>query len=207
MSTTFEVWPRSSQIPKTGLVLDRVQEVFAVRCYEMGIKNVPEVCGHLHARFDNAILEEPMDATDDFSWHSDNYLWLFLKDHPGGTDVNFRENNDLDIECWNSDVIPKHNNAWTIPALQDCLKPGYHWSFRRSAGQPGVINVLYALAAGCLAELVEGAVYSSDNAWDYDKLPMTGIQALEELMRPRTSGEFSQWASRSEEDMRRTLSS
>ena len=61
---------------------------------------------------------------------------------------------------------------------------GHHWSFRRSAGQPAIINVAYGMIAGSLAELTEGFIYSGDSAWDHERFPATTQEFFSWYFRP-----------------------
>jgi|SRR5262245_39087394 len=92
------------------------------------------------------------------------------------------------------DVYPKLKKT----LINECLANGHHWSFRRSAGQPAIINVAYGMIAGSLAELTEGFIYSDDSAWDYERFPATAQEFFSWYFRPDKAikAEYAEWAAR-----------
>ncbi|WP_321827729.1 hypothetical protein [Maribacter dokdonensis] len=53
------------------------------------------------------------------------------------------------------------------------------WYFRRSAGQPGIINIGYGIIGASVAELTSGILSSTDGAWDYRQFPAESKEFLE----------------------------
>ena len=72
---------------------------------------------------------------------------------------------------------------------------GFYWAFRRSAGQPAVINLSYGLIAAAFAELSNGFVFSDDGAWDYASFPTNANRFLENYFDPQYPvPEYANWA-------------
>lgn len=140
------------------------------------IRKKPSLSFCLQNKEDDKELSIELD--DPFKWDDDEYLWIKIEKVPGGTDGYFWKNDDLDYEYWRDDIIPMDKCKDIRDHLKKCLLPGYHWSFRRSAGQPGCINILYGIVSGCLATLTNGIVYSDDGAWDYQRMLISGKDFL-----------------------------
>ncbi len=120
-----------------------------------------------------------------FEWSDcDTYLWLSVEGVAGGTDsycgTISNDYNDGLGEWWYFDMLRRAPNF--RPEHEAILRKAKaldrKWSFRRSAGQPAIINLGYGFIAGALAELTDGLVFSSDNAWDYQRLPISGADFL-----------------------------
>ncbi len=185
MSITLEVWPRSTQLPTTEIVLDHVRAKFLERCQRIGIKKVPDIALELYSKLGSGFKAQPWTADQEFHWWREDFVWLHAKGHDGGTNIRYRENTEFEVEYWNKDVVACQNRTWSIPALLDCLKPGHHWSLRSGAGNTGAGHILCAIAAGCVADLTNGAVWSGDGGLPKNQGPMTGREALSTLMNPR----------------------
>ena len=65
------------------------------------------------------------------------------------------------------------------PQMMKCFETGFYWTFRRSAGQPAIVNLAYGLIAAAFAELVKGFIFSDDGAWDYGIFPTTADYFLQ----------------------------
>ena len=124
----------------------------------------------------------PFSEDAPFQWEDSLYLWVTVNDLCGGTDGYFMMNDDVDREYWQEDIIPLDRCKPIRKLLVDGLDVGYHWSFRRSAGQPGCINILYGLLAGSVAKLTGGVVFSDDCAWDFGRMPLIGDEFLRQYM-------------------------
>jgi len=138
--------------------------------------------------------EEPMRCD------SNGYLWVQLQGVLGGTDGYFRSNTELDLECWN-----ELYQEVRLPRefVRGCVEVGHHWSFRRSAGQPGAVNLAYGFVAAALAELTEGFVYSDDSAWDYERFPARAEEFHKWYFEPTEaiSAVHAEWARRCLKDI------
>lgn len=68
--------------------------------------------------------------------------------------------------------------------IRTSMEIGYYWSFRRSAGQPGIINLSYGLIAASLAKITDGFIYTDDGAWDYNCFPASADDFLSWYFKP-----------------------
>ena len=201
MSTSFSVFPSNKKAPVVGDFLALTEDVFHQRCQEAGVEERPKLSLFLNHKDKES--RTSFTTSDFMEWSTHEYAWLSIDGVEGGTSIYYRENNELDVLCWR-DAIGSRPKNLRAHDLENCLIPGFHWRLRRSAGQSGSINILYGLAAGCLADVTSGAAYSDDGAWDHDHLPMLGTQLLDEYMRPwkTTNPAFSNWAQRSLEGLK-----
>ena len=105
------------------------------------------------------------------------YAWFTVADVGGGTDAYFEQVDELTLDVW-SDYFKQPRLARNADDVRRCLSIGHYWTFRRSAGQPATISLLYGLLAGCLAQLVDGFVFSDDTAWAWELMPIRGDEFL-----------------------------
>ena len=195
MSTTFSVFPSLEKPPTVGAFLASCEQAFHNRCQEVGILERPKLM--LTRVQKNESGRIPFSSSDLMEWSSQGFAFLEIEGVQGGTDIYYRDNDNFTVDWWREAISRRPNNI-KAHVLEDCLNPGYHWRFRRSAGQSGAVNILYGLAAGCLGEMSSGAVYSDDGAWVHSRLPMLGTQLVDEYMKPWAIKDvkFSGWANR-----------
>jgi hypothetical protein len=94
--------------------------------------------------------------------------------------------NDLTLEC------SKELAAY----IDECLANGYRWYFRRSMGQPALINLAYGYLAASLAELTDGLIFSDDSAWDYERFPCRAAEFFDFYLEPEKAigSDFRKWS-------------
>jgi hypothetical protein len=96
-------------------------------------------------------------------WDTNVYAWFFVEPgEGGGTDAYFNKVDKSTIEIWDD----YKTDGSKYNAIRESLSVGYYWSFRRSAGQPFIINLAYGLVASAIAELTDGYLFSDDGAWN-----------------------------------------
>ena len=203
MSTAFQIYPHSNTLPTFKQVADNAAAEFKIYLEEIDVQtspvlvfNIKCIDTHLPRRFD---YDEP------FQWGEHEYLWIQIEGIAGGTDVEFSHIHEIWRGLLRDEFASLIDDASFGSYASECLATGYRWSFRRSAGQPGSIVILYGLVAGCVANLTKGVVFSGDGAWDYKQMPMTGTDLLCTYMRPdRTKkADLRDWAQRCIEGARR----
>ena len=136
-------------------------------------------------------LEEPL------VWPETCYAWFGVGAVPGGTDAYCATSSEFRSEVWNA-YLEREGHRDPVAHLQRDREIPHHWRFRRSAGQPAVINLAYGLLAASLASLTEGIVFSDDNAWDYGRFPARADDFLSWYFRPGQAldPQFRDWAVR-----------
>jgi hypothetical protein len=181
MSTTLEVYPKISKIPSFRELLDLSSVRLSEYLIDYGIDAHPAINVDLPSGIDDE--PRPFDLDSPAMWSE--YAWFYVKPVPGGTDAYFKSNQEIGGYEYMDGEIESHSPAAVRKTLiYECLPHGYHWSFRRSAGQPAIINVAYGMIAGSLAELTEGFIYSIDSAWDYEIFPATSQEFFSCYLRP-----------------------
>jgi hypothetical protein len=197
LSTTFEVFPKSRKVPSFGELLDlsskRLNEFLRVH----GISQRPEVGVVLrNNQPDDVAL--PVALAAEAAWPDSQYAWFFVPTITGGTDAYFLQVDKDCEEYWEEEIKLNEFIAARAAMVAECLRPGHHWRFRRSAGQPAIINVAYGLIAASLAELTEGMIHSFDNAWDYKRFPATASEFYSWYFKPEQAIEQSmrEWSQR-----------
>jgi len=194
MSSTFDIYPIEKIIPSFKSVLDQSTKNYHGYLKDAGINIKPEIGIRLLTK--NGDNEVSYDINDPFTWRDDLYLWVSIKDIHGGIDGYFFQNDKIDMEYWRDDIIPLERCKPIRSLLEECLSIGYHWNFRRSASQPGAINILYGIISGTIATMTNGFVFSDDSAWDFERMPINGEDFLDNYLRPNKElkKECKEWA-------------
>ena len=94
------------------------------------------------------------------------------------------------------------------PALFETAEvSGRWWYFRRPAGQPELVDVLYGCLASALAEWTSGVAYSDDSAWDYVRFPARAAEFDGWFMRPEHAlrDDFRIWAQRVQDGLKEEI--
>lgn len=199
MSTTFDVIPVSRVKITFGEVLKLSQKHVNQFLDDFEIEEHFDLQAELIG--DSARRDARLD--EDFVWSQNACAWITVQNISGGTDVYCRaikDENDPDDPWWYLDVLRGAPN-YSAALEEHLLAAREHnvcWTFRRSAGQPAIINVAYGLIAASLAELTDGLVYSDDNAWDYEVFPASGPEFRDLYFRPEATSkpERSDWVER-----------
>ncbi len=195
MSVTFEVYPRSREIPTFGALIESSTKELHRFLASIGIRARPHIHVKLQACKDNAQL--PFSLDDHTRWGKDTYAWFMVGDAPGGTDAYFDNDADAIREFWERELGDSHCKKLGS-AIRDCVSVGHRWWFRRSIGQPAVINLAYGLLAGSLASMTNGIVHTTDSAWDWQRMPAFPAEFLSLYFRPKfaTEENFRSWSER-----------
>jgi hypothetical protein len=119
-----------------------------------------------------------------FIWADNEYVWFAIDNLTGGTDAHCEKIADKlsDWETYIEDML--HNISATPEVRQKIIDCEYEWYFRRSAGQPAIINLAYGHLAAAVAKLTQGYIYSDDGAWHDTIFPATADQFLEVYFYP-----------------------
>ena len=181
MATTFDVIPSTNTDVTFGEVLELAQANINRSLAKL---STPQ---SIDLRAEIITGEHRIDAnpTAPFAWpHNKTYAWFSINGIAGGTDAY--------CDTISSSYGVKGRQWWFLDELREA--PAFQaqheailskaialdrkWSFRRSMGQPPIINLSYGIIAGALAELTCGLVFSGDGAWDYQRLPISGTEFL-----------------------------
>ena len=195
MSTTFNVYPKLSKIPLFRELLELSSARLAEYLIDHGISAQPAIRVALLSKSDDE--PKPFDLNSPAMWRDSEYAWFYIESAPGGTDAYFCSNEGYQYEIWSEEIETHIRAAERKTLIYECLANGYHWYFRRSMGQPAIINVAYGMIAGSLAELTEGFIYTTD-AWDYERFPATAQGFFSWYFRPEKAikSEQAEWAAR-----------
>ena len=192
MSTTFEVYPRTRELPTFAELVDRSTKELHAFLDSVGVGARPRIEVRLMRRFDHA--HQAFALRDPLRWDPETYAWFMVGDVVGGTDATFDDNAPQIAETWRGELEPKVRRL--EPLISECVGVGHRWWFRRSAGQPAIVNLAYGLIAGSLAALTGGFVYSDDSAWDWERMPARPEEFLKFYFRPDQALEpdFQSWS-------------
>jgi hypothetical protein len=196
MSTTFDVYPRRKELPSFATVIERSTTELHCFLESIGIRARPLIHLRIQRCEDNSHVTFSLD--DPARWGKDTYGWYMVGDVPGGTDAYFDDYGANIHALWDGGFEDPRCKR-IEPLIRECISTGHRWSFRRSAGQPAVINVAYGLMAASLADITEGFVTSDDSAWDWQRLPALPNEFLTWYFRPEQAiaENFREWSRRS----------
>lgn len=169
MSTTFDVYPGSNDIPSFLELLCNTE--YAVHNYLKSIGIDKSIKIGVEIKTNNEHIRKSFQLTDKMIWADSMYAWFFICDIPGGTDAYFYQYNSLDYEFLREELGDNTNFQKYHEVIENNIKLGYKWSFRRSVGQPAIVTLCYGFLAAALAKLTKGVLYTDDGAWDYKKFP------------------------------------
>jgi hypothetical protein len=194
MSTTFDVLPGNDFIPTFQEVIDLANNRLKKYLSEQGVINEAKIMVQLRKNDENIIVESVLD--NQIKWNEDFYAWFYIDGIPGGTDTYFQHFDDLDIEAWNEELKINHKVQTHADTLKQSLDIGHYWKFRRSAGQPGIVCLVYGLIAASVCKLTEGLIYSDDGAWDYKLFPSNAEDFFSWYFMPNLTSnqEYKDWA-------------
>ncbi len=194
MSTTFVVYPTVDKIPTFAELLELADEHLKAFLREVGQPN--EIRLSVGMR-DNGNRIVSMSLADTAWWSPENYAWFYVEGMAGGTDAYARSLDDLDRDILVEEVATRRQGAFA-EAIPSILNVGRLWYFRRSAGQPAIINIAYGLLAASLAHLTNGIIDSGDNAWDSKSLPARPPEFFTSYFRPTLTSHPAkrEWAER-----------
>ena len=171
MSTTFSVFPLTTNIPTFRDVLDlSTKKVNAfLKNYHVNLEVELEV--KLLAKENDS--EQEFDLDSSAKWHDDFYAWFTVSSVPGGADSYYWELSNEEKADNLEEFLSRDLNESRKMLVENCLENKIEWNFRRSAGQRAITNVAYGFIASSFAELTDGIIYSDDGGWDYEIFPAT----------------------------------
>lgn len=195
MSTTFDVYPRSKQLPTFTELLEKSTAELHRFLASVGVEARPPIHLRLQRCEDHAHV--PFSLMDKMSWADDVYAWFMVGNVAGGTDAYYDADAADIAEQWQGEFDdPKCRRIERL--IRECVTVGHRWWFRRSAGQPAVVNIAYGLIAASLADITGGFIYSSDSAWDWERMPALPAEFFGFYFRPEQALEenFREWSQR-----------
>ena len=207
MSTTFEVYPKINYKPSFTELINLSERKVEEFLSEFNINIKPKICVCIYSAGSNVGRE--VNLNDPIVWNKDECAWFCIQSIVGGTDAYFCKFNELNKEYWNDEFIDNNKVIEKEEFIKECLKNEYYWYFRRSAGQPAIINLTYGLIASALAELTEGFIISNDSGWDYSRFPAISTEFDKFYFKPDKAlkPEYKEWSEQCIEAIIENLSS
>lgn len=200
MSTTFEVIPVETKDITFKQLIDlsehRINEY--LKRVDEGLKISLHVTLHEHS--EKYVRE--IDLNSKFEWNKNEYIWFTVNGIAGGTDVYCEEIKDSDIDpdnpWWIFDDMITNNRTINnfIDKTEKAKLLNRYWRFRRSAGQPAIINLTYGLISASLSELTKGFIWTDDGAWSFAKFPTEATEFYKWYFRSEIEEDhdYSEWA-------------
>ena len=171
MSTNFFILPSKIYIPSYKQIIDLANVNTNAFLLNIGIHREIDIQANLQNIKTHKLLNW---CPDDKIVHNEGeYVWFYVSGVPGGTDCWYHKNLPIFEKVWKDELYTNPNAQKHKKIIMENLSIGYQWSFRRSAGQPGIVCLIYGILAAALAELTDGVIYSDDGAWDNSMLPTT----------------------------------
>lgn len=144
MSKTFEVYPGHSHYPLCGDLLSVANKHLSKRLAALNSDLNAQINIELRRCEGDALIS--LDLSDPLKWTDDFYAWFVVLGVAGGTDVYCNSVDDLTREVW-TDHLKLDRLTPLAETVNQCLSVGHYWTFRRSAGQPGIVNLAFSMTA------------------------------------------------------------
>lgn len=202
MSTTFEVIPVETDFITFRQVLELSEKRINLFLQELNPDFKIDLKVNLHDNGEKYVNE--IDLNSKFEWKENEYVWFYVNGIAGGTDVYCEELKDSEIDpqnpWWNLEEMCSNNR--TISDLESKIEKAKiinrYWWFRRSAGQPGIINLSYGLISASIAELTNGFIWTDDGAWNFNKFPAEPNEFYRWYFKPEFEEHYAskEWAER-----------
>jgi hypothetical protein len=201
MSTTFDVFPHHAKLPSFGALVERTMPRIREYLDRHGIRHCPPLGFDVR---DNNHESQGYTQVSSMQWSKQHYAWFYFDGLAGGTDAYWLPIDELMVACWTDEKRERERSKQLAAYIDECLAIGYRWYFRRSAGQPALINLAYGYLAASLAELTEGLVFSDDSAWDYERFPCHASEFFEFYFEPDKAigSDYREWSRRCLEFLR-----
>ena len=205
MSTTFDVFPHKAKLPSFGELIEQAMPRIRQYLGRHGVGHCPPLSFDVR---DNDHKSQGYTQNSPLRWSEEHYAWFFFDGLPGGTDAYWLPVDDLMLECWTYEKTERQRSKQMAAYIDECLATGYRWYFRRSAGQPALINLAYGYLAASLAELTDGLIFSDDSAWDYERFPCRASEFFDFYFEPdKAIGlNYREWSERCLEWLREEIS-
>ncbi|MFT6502219.1 MAG: hypothetical protein ACJASQ_002345 [Crocinitomicaceae bacterium] len=201
MSTTFEVIPVETIHITFREVIELSEKRINAFLESIGIISTIQLSINLHENREKYVNEIDLDSF--FNWADNEYVWFVIKGIPGGTDAYCEELKDDFSDSgpwWRLEDILLNNKAIENFELkiEKAKRLNRYWTFRRSAGQPGSINLAYGLISASIAELTGGFIWTEDGAWNFKKFPAEPADFYKWYFRPENEEhqDSKEWALR-----------
>jgi hypothetical protein len=157
ISTTFEVYPTTTNTPSLVELLKAANQKLLQFLRPLELQVVPII----YVRLGERVISQNDSNAEDVKW-DEKYAWFYVEpSEGGGTDAYYRHVDKSILDIWDD----YGDDGDLYLEVKKSLSIGYYWSFRRSAGQPAIINLAYGFIASALAELTAGFLFSDDGAW------------------------------------------
>ena len=195
MSTTFEVYTTTKDIPSFDDVLNHSNKFLLNTLSKHNIDDRYVIDVKIIKEETHEVV--PFDKSSPATWAIDGeYAWFTINEHSGGCDAYVYDFGEyLHFEHWYDCFIDGKQAKVSKEKMRDCFESGFYWSFRRSSGQPAIINLSYGLIAAAFTELTNGLIYSDDCAWDYAVFPTSADRFLQSYFDPKyAEPKYANWA-------------
>ena len=177
MSTNFFVYPTKKDLPKCEDIIE-----YSVRLFNMFLHK-ENINYKIHVDVREISLNNSEINFKPASLISTENLYLaFRLNDEGEAYVFYHQLTELDEEVWDEEMEDNKKAQVLQKMIYENRDIGYHWSVKRTMGQPAAVNIYYGYLAIAIAVLTDGFIYSDDGAWDYASFPVRGSDFEEEYL-------------------------
>ena len=170
MSLNFTVYPNNRYIPTYKELLEYSNDKINNYLISHGIKRKIMIDYDLKNIKKETSIK--FSINDEYKWREESYVEIYIKGISGmAASYFYNEMNEFEKEAWIENINSDLKYKKMEKEIRKSIEIGYNWIFKRSAGQPGVIVLIYGFFAASLAKLTDGIIYSDDGGWNYELLP------------------------------------
>ncbi len=177
MSTNFYVYPTKRDLPKCEDIIEYSVRLFKKFLYKENINYKIHVDVREVSLNESQINYKPISLVS-----TENRYLAFRLNDEGEAYVFYHQLTELDEKVWGEEMEDNKKAQLLQKMIYENRDVGYHWSVKRTMGQPVVVNLYYGYLAIAIAVLTEGIIYSDDGAWDYASFPVLGSDFEDEYL-------------------------
>lgn len=177
MSTSFYVFPTRRYLPKCEEIIKYSLQLFKKYLYKEDINYQIYVDVMEVSSTKSQINHKPISLIS-----TENLYLIFRLNDEGEVYVFYHYLTKLDEEIWDEEMEKNKNVQLLHKMIETNREIGYHWSVKRTMGQPAAVSLYYGCLAIAIAVLTDGIIYSDDGAWDYTSFPVLGSDFEKEYL-------------------------
>ena len=177
MSTNFFVYPTKRDLLKCEDIIEYSVRLFKKYLYKENINYKIHVGVREVSLNKSEINFKPVSLIS-----TENLYLAFRLNDEGEVYVFYHQLTELDEEVWDEEMEDNKKAQLLQKMIYENRDIGYHWSIKRTMGQPAAVSLYYGYLAIAIAVLTDGFIYSDDGAWDYASFPVLGGDFKEEYL-------------------------
>jgi hypothetical protein len=193
MSTTFDILPKTQEIPSFSMILKLTNEKLSQYFEHYNIGLYLNLKAQIRSYSDDT---PPLECVNELmKWDQEQYAYFFIEGYTTGIEAYSEITDQLIREVWLDELELKSITDAKQELIEKCLSVGHYWQFKRYSNQLPIYDLIYGFLAGSVAEVTDGLINTDDGAWDESIFPTTSKEFFESYFIPEApvTEEYQQW--------------